>query len=64
MQQAANQVAVSLDNALNYKVALAHQQQLSRERDRLGLLLDVTNALVSSLISMNCLPQSPIVCAV
>jgi formate hydrogenlyase transcriptional activator len=49
MQQAANQVAVSLDNALNYKVALAHQQQLSRERDRLGLLLDVTNALVSSL---------------
>jgi formate hydrogenlyase transcriptional activator len=49
MQQAANQVAISLDNALNYKVALAHQQQLSRERDRLGLLLDVTNALVSSL---------------
>ena len=49
MQQAANQVAVSLDNALNYRVALAHQQQLSRERDRLGLLLDVTNALVSSL---------------
>jgi formate hydrogenlyase transcriptional activator len=49
MQQAANLVAVSLDNALNYKVALARQQQLSRERDRLGLLLDVTNALVSSL---------------
>lgn len=49
MQQAANQVAVSLDNALNYRVAVAHQQQLSRERDRLGLLLDVTNALVSSL---------------
>ena len=49
MQQAANHVAVSLDNALNYKVALARQQQLSRERDRLGLLLDVTNALVSSL---------------
>lgn len=49
MQQAANQVAVSLDNALNYRIALARQQQLSRERDRLGLLLDVTNALVSSL---------------
>ena len=49
MQQAANLVAVSLDNTLNYRVALAHQQQLSRERDRLGLLLDVTNALVSSL---------------
>jgi formate hydrogenlyase transcriptional activator len=49
MQQAANQVAVSLDNALNYRVAVANQQQLSRERDRLGLLLDVTNALVSSL---------------
>src|SRR5262245_16623764 len=49
MQQAANLVAASLDNALNYRLAVAQQQQLSRERDRLGLLLDVTNALVSSL---------------
>jgi formate hydrogenlyase transcriptional activator len=49
MQQAANQVAVSLDNVLNYRIAEAHRLQAARERDRLGLLLDVTNALVSSL---------------
>jgi formate hydrogenlyase transcriptional activator len=49
MQQAANQVAVSLDNVLNYRIAEAHRLQVARERDRLGLLLDVTNALVSSL---------------
>jgi formate hydrogenlyase transcriptional activator len=49
MQQAANQVAISLDNTLNFRTAEARQQQLARERDRLGLLLDVTNALVSSL---------------
>jgi formate hydrogenlyase transcriptional activator len=34
---------------LNFRSAAAHQQQLARERDRLGLLLDVTNALVTSL---------------
>jgi formate hydrogenlyase transcriptional activator len=49
MQQAANQVAISLDNVLSYRIAEAHRQQAARERDRLGLLLDVTNALVSSL---------------
>jgi formate hydrogenlyase transcriptional activator len=49
MQQAANQMAVSLDNVLNYRIAEAHRSQAARERDRLGLLLDVTNALVSSL---------------
>ena len=49
MQQAANLVAVSLDNALNFRTALSQKELLARERDRLGLLLDVTNALVSSL---------------
>jgi formate hydrogenlyase transcriptional activator len=45
----ANQVAVAIDNALNHEAALASQQQLARERDRLGLLLEVNNAVVSHL---------------
>jgi len=43
----ANHVAVSADNALNYERALAAQQQLSRERDRLGLLLEISEAIAS-----------------
>ncbi len=49
MQQVARQVAVAVDNALNYQSAQAYQQQLARERDRLRVLLDVNNALVSHL---------------
>src|SRR5262245_25778752 len=43
----ANQVAVALDNALNYEDALTSQQRLARERDRLGLLLEVTESIAS-----------------
>jgi formate hydrogenlyase transcriptional activator len=43
----ANQVAVAVDNALNYERALAAQQQLSRERDRLGLLLEISESIAS-----------------
>ena len=49
MQQVARQVAVAVDNALNYQSAQAYQQQLARERDRLRVLLEVNNALVSHL---------------
>ena len=42
LEQVAKQVAVAVDNALTH-------EQLTRERDRLSLLLDVTNAVVSSL---------------
>jgi formate hydrogenlyase transcriptional activator len=42
LEQVAKQVAVAVDNALTH-------EQLIRERDRLSLLLDVTNAVVSSL---------------
>jgi formate hydrogenlyase transcriptional activator len=49
MTQVAAQVAVAVDNALNYQNAQQYQRQLARERDRLQVLLDVTNALVSSL---------------
>ena len=49
MQQVANQVAVAVDNALNYEAALASQKQLARERDRQQLLLEINNAVVSNL---------------
>ena len=45
----AAQVAVAVENALNYEEARALQQQVVRERDRLKLLLDVNNAVVSNL---------------
>ena len=40
--QVARQVAVAVDNVL-------HQEELSRERDRLRVLLEVNNAVVSKL---------------
>src|SRR6202790_3999785 len=49
MQQIARQVAVAVDNALNFQSAQAYQQQLARERDRLRVLLEVNNAVVSKL---------------
>ncbi len=49
LRQVAAQVAVAVDNALNFQDAQVYQEQLSRERDRLRLLLEVTNALVSNL---------------
>ncbi len=49
MQHVAKQVAVAVDNALNYQSAQAYQQQLARERDRLRVLLEVNNALVANL---------------
>jgi formate hydrogenlyase transcriptional activator len=49
MQQVAKQVAVAVDNALNYESAQSAQRQLTRERDRQRLLLEVNNAVVSHL---------------
>ena len=49
MQQVARQVAVAVDNALNFEASRAYQQQLARERDRLRVLLEINNALVSTL---------------
>src|SRR5579875_555871 len=49
LEQAARQVAVAVDNALNDARAQSYQQQLARERDRLQVLLEVTNAAVSTL---------------
>jgi formate hydrogenlyase transcriptional activator len=49
MLQIAAQVAVAVDNTLNSERAEKYQRQLARERDRLQVLLDITNALVSEL---------------
>jgi formate hydrogenlyase transcriptional activator len=49
LRQVAAQVAVAVDNALNSQNAQVYQQELARERDRLRLLLEVNNALVSTL---------------
>ncbi|HEY3973103.1 MAG TPA: sigma 54-interacting transcriptional regulator [Candidatus Sulfotelmatobacter sp.] len=46
---AASQVAVAVENALNYQEALHLQHEVAHERDRLKLLLDVNNAVVSNL---------------
>jgi len=48
MQRVAAQVAVAVDNALNYETSQAYQRQLSQERDRLQVLLDINNVLVTS----------------
>jgi formate hydrogenlyase transcriptional activator len=49
MQQVAAQVAVAVDNTLNFEKAEKYQRQLARERDRLQVLLEITNTLVSEL---------------
>jgi formate hydrogenlyase transcriptional activator len=49
LQQVARQVAVAVDNALNFEQSQSVQHQLKEERDRLSLLLDVNNTVVSVL---------------
>jgi len=49
LQQVAKQVAVAVDNVLNFASAEAAQQSLARERDRLSLVLEINNAVVSHL---------------
>ncbi len=49
LQLLAKQAAVAVENALNYESILALQGELSHERDRLKLLLDLNNAVVSNL---------------
>ena len=49
LQQVARQVAVAVDNALNFESAEAYQRQLAQERDRLRVMLEVNNAVVSKL---------------
>src|SRR5918996_579691 len=48
-QLVAAQVAVAVDNALHSQEAQGLQQQLGQERDRLQLLLEVTNSVMAHL---------------
>ena len=48
MQRVASQVAVAVDNALNFETSQAYQAQLAHERDRLRVLLDVNNMLMTN----------------
>jgi formate hydrogenlyase transcriptional activator len=49
LQQLTGQVALAVDNTLHHEAAQQAQQELARKRDRLQLLLEVNNALVSNL---------------
>jgi formate hydrogenlyase transcriptional activator len=48
MERVASQVAVAVDNALNLETSQAYQAQLARERDRLQVLLEINNVLITS----------------
>jgi formate hydrogenlyase transcriptional activator len=48
MERVASQVAVAVDNALNFETSQAYQLQLARERDRLRVLLEINNVLITS----------------
>ena len=49
LRELTSQVALAVDNALHHEAAERAQRELARERDRLQLLLEVNNALVSNL---------------
>jgi formate hydrogenlyase transcriptional activator len=49
LEQVAKQVAVAVDNALNFEQVQSIQQQLAREHHISRLLLDVNNAVISKL---------------
>ncbi len=49
MSTVAAHVAVAVENALNFEEARSYQQLLTRERDRLRLLLQVNNNVISHL---------------
>src|SRR6184192_514059 len=49
LQELTSQVALAVDNTLHHEAAQRAQQELANERDRLRLLLEVNNALVSNL---------------
>src|SRR6267154_1106693 len=48
MERVASQVAVAVDNAINFATSQAYQSQLARQRDRLQVLLEINNLLIIS----------------
>src|SRR6267143_1573457 len=51
----AEQIALAFDNALHFDASQASQQQLVKKNERLGLLLELTNHVVSNLEFRNLL---------
>ncbi|MBO0862116.1 MAG: sigma 54-interacting transcriptional regulator [Chloracidobacterium sp.] len=49
LEKVTGQVAIAIDNALNFEQAQTAQRQLAAQRDRSRLLLEVNNAVVSIL---------------
>jgi len=49
LQQLTDEVALAVDNALHEDSAAEAERRLKEERDRLGMLLEINNALVSNL---------------
>src|SRR5262249_15732637 len=49
IRRIANQVGVALDNARDFEETQRSQEKLSKERDRLRILLEVNNAIASRL---------------
>jgi formate hydrogenlyase transcriptional activator len=47
--QSANQIAIAVDNALNFERARVAEQEANRQSDRLQLLLNLNNAIASAL---------------
>jgi formate hydrogenlyase transcriptional activator len=49
LEQCASQIAIAVENALNFEGACRAEREVRNERDRSKLLLDINNALVSHL---------------
>jgi formate hydrogenlyase transcriptional activator len=49
LEQCSNQIAIAVQNALNFESARAAEREAKQERDRSKLLLEVNNAVVSHL---------------
>jgi formate hydrogenlyase transcriptional activator len=49
LTQIASQIAIAVENALNFEAVCAAETQMAHSRDRLSLLLNVNNAIVSRL---------------
>lgn len=49
LKQVGKQIALAVENALNFQNAQSYQKQLTHERDRQRLLLEINNAVVSHL---------------
>jgi formate hydrogenlyase transcriptional activator len=49
LQHVASQITIGLENAFNYEAARKAEEERKRERDRLQLLMDLTNHLANNL---------------